>query len=603
MATKRRETSKKDRVRRPERPQARPPAAAQNPGAAAAIDRKRAATIAALCLVMLAFLILGLDMLRRQHDATPWQISPWDTTAYLTQAREIREMGIGGWLARCFAGDYPNANQMPLYILFLSTLRFGSIEVIGWAKLISLLFGICSVGATFLVAKRLLNLHCAVLAAAGVVWVIPYVYWSSVVACESLLAIWILLAWAAMARYIRVGKGAALLGALIGLAYMTKGTGLLLLPVGLGVVLWREIGRLRAHRNADATTATARRKKRLRRLTRTTAHLARSKQLLLFLGLFILIASPILVRNVRMAGSPFYAVNQSVMWLDRWEQRFSTDPAERTPTMRSYLESHDAGDVAARILSGWMQQGIYFMVAFTSYGLPLIVIACLRRQWRRFTMPSVAILLIFFLFFTWYPVRDVRFLMPLVPLGMVLVAAGASLVAEWIARLAGRPSSRAALWGVAAMGLLLIGYRVATLPTWRGLVRNPVRSFQTPPDYYELLDWLRANVSDDTTWAMGPSHVYAYPWTAHPLPGERRRLPAAEDMDDLRRWLRRERVRLVVLDVSTLEQRRESFEGTIEPGPGGMQLLEIPSGWRLLGTNRGPRVLFAVFETVRSELD
>ena len=147
---------------------------------------------------------------------------------------------------------------MPLYIALLSVLPVDRLQGLGWAKLLTLGIGAAGVVVCGLVGRRLFGAAAGVLAAALLACNTAWLTQGTTVCCEPLFAIWVLLAWAFMVRYVRTGRGGAWIGLFIGLAYMTKANGLFLLPAALGAFAWRERRRLWRSREAWAALAGAR---------------------------------------------------------------------------------------------------------------------------------------------------------------------------------------------------------------------------------------------------------------------------------------------------------------------------------------------------------
>ena len=152
-----------------------------------------------LCLIVIAFVLAGLDKLHESDE-----LAPYDTAAYLQQARLINE--TGGplvLLARCFSGTYGHANRMPLYIVLLSLLPFGTLKVLAWAKLFTLVLGGAGIVVLFFVARALFGRTVAALASAAMALNTAYLSHSTMVACEVMLAVWVTLAWFFITRLLQ----------------------------------------------------------------------------------------------------------------------------------------------------------------------------------------------------------------------------------------------------------------------------------------------------------------------------------------------------------------------------------------------------------------
>ena len=535
--------------------------------------RRRRALIWLLVMVV-ALLVSGVPKLFEGDEFVPL-----DTVAYLKAAGEVRERGGPlPLLWDCFRGSYRRANRMPLYIALLSMLPCDTAAVLVYAKVLSLLLGAVGVVVIFQCARNLFGLPAAVAAAAALAINTVYLLYSSVVACEILFTIWTTLAWWLIVRYLKGSGTFVWIGLTIGLTYLTKANGLFLAPLAVAAALYKERKRI-----------------------------FRARQFWLGVLTFFLVASPILVRNTRVYGSPFYNANSSVMWLDRWEDRFSPDPAVSRPSLRTYLRTHTPGQAAERFFRGGLQQGKYSVIAagqttlFSArlrlkvwpFGLLTLLLAMVplaRKQDRAAALTAWLIFGGFNLFFAWYPVKDIRFVMPLVPMMLVLAGRGVHLLLRRFAKM-WRPAQRIAPWPVVAgvAGLVLLT-NAALIPK-----RIPKTNALTPPPgYSELLTWLRDHSTENTVRMMGPSHAYEYFWSAS-LRGRRIPVPWVKSMEELQSVIRKKRVRYVVVDYSTLSQRRPAFAGWIRLKGKTVPVEQTPPGWQEIFTaGSSPAVI--VFE-------
>jgi len=530
-------------------------------------------------LVLMAITAIGAIPRLTEGD----ELFPLDTGAYLETARQVHETGGPlGLISQCFKGTYRQANRMPLYIAFLSTLRYEALAVLYHAKLMTLLLGVLGVAAAFYCARRLFGLPAAIVAGIAVAMNSAYLRYSSVVACEVLFALWVTLAWFCMARYLR-GRGSFIwVGATIALAYLTKGSGIFLVPLALVVAVYRE-----------------------------RASLYKAKAFWLGVLVFFLIIAPILVRNVRVYGSPFYNFNTRIVWLDSWEQRFSPDEEISAPTFKDYWKTHSLGQASGRLYKGAVQQGIYSVVAAGEntlfhewlrlkvwpFGLAAILLALgslWRRQDRYATVPGWLLIIGFSVFFAWYPVKDIRFVFPVLPVLLIMAARGAHVVLRRMSRIRFRKYRIAPKTIVFCFGLVAVTAGVVLGP-----VAHAERGALTPPPgYFELLEFLRENSNPETVRMMGPSHAYQYPWTAT-VKGRQIPVPSLSSMEALQGFLDEKHVKHVVVDYSILSQRRGLFSGWFELRGERVEARRTPADWRRVFSSNPPSVM--VFEIVPAE--
>jgi hypothetical protein len=416
----------------------------------------------------------------------PLQEDPWDDDqgAFLLTARDIHDAGGIGWLLPAlYGGEFAEANRHPLYLALLSfqpTFDAG--------KMLSVAIGIVSLLLmTMMTARRIgrlgAGIFCVLLATN-----FEFCFHATRVVCEVLIVLLsgMLWLWHAPVRQgtarvvgslrdpdptvgslteadqcgtglsrLRVngrGRGVTGLlwpmraGALLGLLYLTKGTGLLLWA---GYVLWLVLAWLRPATGAAIARSPAgpMRDLILRICAVTTA--------------FLLVASPLLVRNMRRYDSPFYNVNSLLLFADQYDDvnRFLADGTTTREAARQFLATHTTGDIMRREVSGLVWETFIILRCLgpaplddsrVLFGLPLAGIAVLTMLSRRNAADGLFLVwgVILWLMFAWYvPIAaSERFILPLlVPL--------LYLAAEGIVRTIGalRPAAAQLLpWAAAA---------------------------------------------------------------------------------------------------------------------------------------------------------
>lgn len=505
-----------------------------------------------------------------------------DTAGYLSMARTMKQRGGPlGLLVDCYTGAYREANRMPTYSALLSFLPFSrGLDVLTPAKAATMVMGAVGLLAAYLMARRLFGQGVALLAVALLAVNTAYQVQGSIIACEVLLAMWLCLGWGCIVLYLRGSLSFVWVGVVIALAYLAKANGLFLAPVALGALLWKE-----------------------------RAGILRQKHAWWALLACLVIASPILVRNVRVFGSPLHNYNTKVLWMEEWYDNFSTDPQQSNPDWRSYVRRHTAGEMAARLGKGAFQQGIYAVVCagqtnplsqwlgwkawpFGLLTFGLAAATLLRRRYWCAALPAFALSAIFFLFFSWYPVVDIRFIFPLTPIWLILAALGATVVVQWLRtarRLRLAPHHVAMCFGVAliVMGLVSSALLVARLP-------RPVPWYQLPDGYYELLSALRSRLASETRFALGPSHAYDYYWAD--LPGLDYKVPYVQSMAQFQAFIREHRIELVVVDYSIVYQRRGLFSGYFDEERRVLRVERIPEGWRCVAASDQPTPSWMLFD-------
>jgi hypothetical protein len=314
-------------------------------GRLASLPARSESSWAAYSLLLLAVLAAGVNLtlsLRQPDDP-----HDDDQGAYLFTAEEIRVAGgLGRMLPRLFRGEFDEANRHPLYLGLLS-LRPDET----WGR--SLSCGAALAAAVMMTAwlycryGPLAAGMCAVWTATNATWL----FFGARVYCESLLMLTSLLAWVLTAglsvetsRVPQVfpadldappaatsslrGWGRALaLGGALALAWLTKGTGVLLLAGTLVAVVVNH-GRRQSWRSRVLSMA------------------------LVVVG-FVVLASPLLTRNVLRYGSPFYNVNSQLLFVDAYADPLALAKQHSTAAAAlDYWRSHSLREMAGRAVRG-----------------------------------------------------------------------------------------------------------------------------------------------------------------------------------------------------------------------------------------------------------
>ncbi|MGH7129757.1 MAG: hypothetical protein ACREIV_14400, partial [Planctomycetaceae bacterium] len=279
-------------------------------------------------LTIAAFIVLLTMLLPRQAIE-----AASDQAAFLDLARQVRDTGgPAGLLADLFDGLWPEANRHPLYVVLLSfrpTFRGGKwlSAAVGTIGLVVLTAGVhrkfggmtAAVFATLLATNSMFCRFSTLVVADGLVIVLSGLVWLTVT---------------------EKGPGPArtvLCGVLLGLLYLAKGTGLILL---FGFVVWQIVSAVARSRQPTGRGPWA--------LMRAALAVA------LVLLTWAMIASPLLVRNVQRFGSPTYNVNTFLLFADEY-----TDPVQLAAEKKTvanavsdYLASHSAGSMLRRFGEG-----------------------------------------------------------------------------------------------------------------------------------------------------------------------------------------------------------------------------------------------------------
>ncbi|MCA9017806.1 MAG: hypothetical protein KDA77_20955, partial [Planctomycetaceae bacterium] len=219
----------------------------------------------------------------------------------------------------------------------------------------------------------------------------------------------------------------------LGLAWLTKGTALLLL---LGFVLW--LGSYAVNW-----------KRLCSRFQRSTAKPAPPEvpavswktmliSVCLLAASFAVIAAPLLVRNARVYGSPTFNANSYLMFQDEFtEPHALARQGSLSEAARNYLRTHSVTDIIKREVKGLLWQVFIFLrslgplpfeegrLFFGLLAVPFLLVGLLSETGPARRLYLIWMLL-FWLAFAWYlPIAaGERFLMPLLLPTLALVSLG-----------------------------------------------------------------------------------------------------------------------------------------------------------------------------------
>jgi hypothetical protein len=380
---------------------------------------------------------------------------------------------------------------------------------------------------------------------------------------EPLLLLLIVLTFYWLARGFEQPRAWGLAGVCAGLAYLTKGSALLLL-VAYAICV-----------------------------SRVAPKWIVRPRVWLFPAAFLLVSSPLLLYNWHVYGWPFFNYNTAhVIWLDYTEEQmimFDKGP----PTMFSYLASHSLEDIARRWLTGMVQvRGVEWVWPF------LLLFLVLPKTWLAYfkafpakrTMIAVATTLVFtfYLPFSWSAViqRGIRYLLPIFPIIFLLLA---DIVIFYSLRLAywiWAPFTRARLAAVAMWGML-----AALGITWG--VQLGLRDFQAPlaidfedratAELYHLLD---TPAFDGKRILFGPSHTFTGTWLfRHEVAFTT--IPPGLSAEAFLPWLQRQGIDYILANKEMIQRRQKTVGGYLAFDKAeGVQVLRMEPSWEVI--YRGP---------------
>jgi hypothetical protein len=481
-----------------------------------------------------------------------------DELAYLELGNEMAE--AGGWsmfLQRCWTGEYRESNRHPLYLLILSSMAERDPAFYPRAKLASWLIALVSTGLMLVLAGRAAGPAGAALVALVLGHNDLWITHMCAVHVEMLLFVFVLAAWAVIAAAPKRIGWHVLAGAALGLAYLTKATTLILIAAYV------------------LTLAVTRRCTVLR--CPAVAALAVSA---------IVVASPLLVRNVRVFGDPVFNINSKYMWLDDWSQIDLVHEADlERLSARNFVERHGAAALGRRAIGGLAREGIYLCTALYPFNVrvtPLTVLAGAGvlaiglwgaggledRTGRWFTWFAVAGFLFALALHTPHGSHP-RFQLTLLP--MLYVTAALEL-SRWAARAGAAVRSsgtvRRASEVVGVLAACALGaVSLMAENEWPSAWPPRLLDAAPPPDSEQVLaGWLQTRLNDEDVLALADNAQFS-PFWYRQIPGRYAVCPAGLDAAAFENWAARRKVTHAILRTTQPPRWAANWPQTVEPSP------------------------------------
>jgi hypothetical protein len=477
-----------------------------------------------VCVAAAVLVFVGLVHQRAAAHSFPF----YDDVGYLTLGSDVRERG-GPWslLQQLYGASYPEANRHPLYLALLSMIASYDVGYHHRAQLLTAFLGVLALIAFWWVVRKHFGSVTAIIALAWLAISETLIENSSRETCEPLLiALWVLAVSAILDGEKRPAYF-ALAGVWSGLAFLCKGTAISL-PICfvLAMLLTR---RARALRDWG------------------------------FWGFFVgfcVAASPLLVRNVGLYGSPLHNANSRFLWIDRLpdfaevhaphaDQLLPHGPAE-------YFAQASWDSIALRFLSGIIEmvfhigdamslvnptpftavRAVAVIVGFLCAAAAVFLLIKRPSSWMRtFLLVQAAWFYAFFAFYDAVSASS-RYLIPMTVMFFAVLA-------EALVKASG------------ARGLKRSVAVVCTLAVIVGLVWPVGRE---PPGFKETESWLVAHLQPGDTFAIDSRTRLQPAWLLRSVSqcvvsASFREKPVAEEelIDDFRT----KGVRYVVLDASS----------------------------------------------------
>jgi 4-amino-4-deoxy-L-arabinose transferase-like glycosyltransferase len=464
---------------------------------------------ASILLVALAVAALGAQVLQMSAQRLYPQ---YDEVRYLAISRDFAHEGGVAKVIRCYwEGRCKEGNRPPLYQFFMAPVVDDEPQAFANMKLVQHLMALALIAVVGFIVARVFSPRVGVGSAIAVSLLSVMPEYGTRLMHDLLYSALTFAAVFAFARWQDRGFGRWLLtGALIGLAFITKGSGHLLWAGLLAVSFYK-------HRFA----------------------LVRRPVLYAAACGFLLAASFLLVRNVKVYGSPFYNFNAPQIWLDKWQDVWAMQltPEYEKAGFVWYLQHHSIGQFVVKIGRGiGLYIGLLVYTAGTLFqsqiarvvpGIGLLLLAGLgvRRRWREGRrVEVVAVLSTLAVYFTALSVAasgatelQVRYSVPyvvvLIPYAVHQMLEGVwPRVRGWLVRLF--PRVDPARVAVGLLALFFVARFALAAPA--AFAANPRKLYAVEPRWHETSLWFSRALVPGERFAM-PYQSYYSNWDVpHP---------------------------------------------------------------------------------------
>lgn len=543
--------------------------------------------------VLAAFILGGFYFAGRLGVHAHRDTSEMDTGAYLEAALDIRKTGgAGHFLKNCWDGVYREATQHPLYLLVLSVEARRDTKFFVESKVRTYWIGFFFLLLLILLILERFGHEIALLASCFVLTSATFIHMTTMVACESLLALCFLGFWFFTLKGFEKNKYWLLAGVMAGLTFMTKSIGILLLPVFFITVLV------------------------------TQPKFLKNKFFLGFFVLFFLVASPLLIRNYKVFGAPFYSNSSAVLWIDEWNDYFVSEEKRQQLTLFSYLKTHSPAQISKTFLEGWSDripkmlmdglkplpfwdaafplkalQGYHEKTISWQTGWSSVVIGLaffgmwIRRRKPDFNL-SLIFLLVLFAFVGWFSkifsgTPPTRLLYPAL---FVFYAYAAISFAAILKK-------RKIIYS--CIGIFLIFYYAGILHKTES--RNPdfSRSYEFPRVFAIQAIWARDHLAPGEKLAVNSVFTGNLFYIREGLRGEIIQWPAVKNFNEVLEFVRNEQLNYAFLDLSTVLYNYGAFKDffRVAPNRALVQIRELPEPFKKIQRAAHEPPVYELFKT------
>ncbi len=533
-----------------------------------------------------------------------------DTTFYLSAAYQIKETGgVFQHIQNCIRGIYREATQHPAYLLILSCFAEKNVHFFINAKIATFILGFLLLLVYFYIVRNLFCAGTALIAVCFLVASATFLNLSTMVACETLLVIFFLLFWFFAAKGFDKGRYWLGAGFFASAAFLTKSLGILTLPIFLIAVFVI--------------------------FTRKKSTVFLNKYCWGFLAIFFIFASPLLIRNLKVFGTPFYSDSSSVLWMDRWNDYYKPEFKKHPPTFSGFVKTHGLTGITSIFATGlfvrnpkmisdglkpfafWEKpinlqqlQGFYERsVGWQEIWAVLLCLLFFLGLWReRRSHAAVLALsgtLLFLLFVGWYSKvfpgnPPTRLLYPV--LFFVYIFASKTLLDLGNALFSKIKISGGRYWVLAFTGCFAIFFFISLLihSDWQKIDIKKSYMFTNP--FVAELRWVDEHLQTGERIMAGTVFMKHLFYFEEKIMGKVVPWPAVENFGELESYIRGQSVRYGILDLATVAYNLKVYKPYFNVGPKiGLQSVEdLPRPFKKISEDLNIPPMYEIYEYSQS---
>ncbi len=503
-------------------------------------------TAAALFLLLISFIFLAVYSLGQStHPAY------YDTTAYLSEATFIdNHGGLLNFLKLCITGEYKQANQHPLFILVLTPFASHEISFLITAKLITAFIGFITLIVLYIITRKMFGVITALITLFAMSMNYVFVKWMGIVGVEMLLVLVSTICTYFVIAGFKNNKLWIYGGIFAGLAYLSKAPGLFFIPgfVLAGFVVYK-------------------------------FSILKNKYFWYFFLAFVVVSSPLLVRNMVVYNDPFFNVNKYIAQVGT-EELFKTRYLEFGPEIGSALwkfEKVKSEDVVSAEESSYLdiikdsslfgnilQETKFFLATlnlnvtqsflsswmnflFTVLLLALLVIGIFRGETLGGIIYFLSTVIIFIVTLSFVPSYE-RFYLPVIPFTWVYISFGLLTVLENLNDKFATKSEKSLFKYLPQLILLLLLLNVGYVLATKKPRPNPFKSVDYPENRAEIVNWFRSNLEKGDKYILGPNVNWQLEKGIWVLPTD----IAHNDLSEFQEFIKRHKIKYVIIGKNNL---------------------------------------------------